>query len=124
MGLVKAILLSVAAIASAEADASLPEVRRSVAGTPVRSAALLVHPDELTDAWVDRAARLGLTTLAIHPCGGAQAARSLEDLLTRCRTPEFRRLVDRAWDAGLQVEYEAHVGSWLLPRAQIGRAHV
>jgi len=98
------------------ADASVPAVRRSVAGTPVRATALLVHPDELTDAWIDRAARLGLTTLAIHPCGGAHADRSLEDLLARCRTPEFRRLVDRAWATGVQVEYEAHVGGWLLPR--------
>jgi len=93
-----------------------PTVTRSLAGTPVRATALLVHPDELSDAWIDRAARLGVVTLAIHPCGGAHTDRSLEDLLARCRTPAFRRLVDRAWDSGLQVEYEAHVGSWLLPR--------
>jgi len=91
-------------------------VRRTVMGTPVRATALLVHPDELTAAWIDRAADLGVGTLSIHPCGGAEAVRSLEDLLVRCGTPAFRDLIDRAYERGLRVEYEAHVGSWLVPR--------
>lgn len=104
-------------VAELSSQMARPEVKRSVAATPVRAMALLVHPDELSETWIDRAARLGVTTLSIHPCGGAAADCSLEDLLARCRTPEFRRLVDSAWESGLQVEYEAHVGSWVMPRS-------
>jgi len=95
-----------------------PELKvvRTTAGTELRGTTLLIHPEELTETWIDRAAGLGATTLSLHPWGGGWAVRSLEDLLDRCRRPEFRRLVDLAWEKGLRVEYEAHVGSWLLPR--------
>ena len=106
--------------AQAAVPAATPVVGRQLAGTPVRASALLVHPDELTEKWIDRAARLGVTTLSVHPCGGAAADKSFEDLLAHCRTAEFRRLIDRAWTVGLRVEYEAHVGSWLLPRSLFG----
>ena len=78
--------------------------------------ALLVHPGEFTDRWIDRAAEMQLDTLAIHPTGGGDADRSLAALLRECETPGFRQRVDRACERGLKVEYQVHAGSWLLPR--------
>ena len=82
--------------------------------------ALLVHPDEFTDKWIERAKGLGVKTLSIHPEGGGAAVDSLTNLLAMCRTEEFRRRVDRATAAGVQVEYELHAGSWLVPRSLFG----
>ena len=81
---------------------------------------LLVHPDEFTDRWVDRAAALGIDTLAMHPEGGGHAIRSLEGLLKRLEDPVFRARIDRARAKGIEVSYEMHAASWLLPRALFG----
>jgi len=91
-----------------------PDIGRRVAGTAPR--ALLIHPDEFTDKWIERAKGLGVETLAIHPVGGGTAEASLKDLLALCRTADFRARVDRTKAAGLNVEYELHAGSWLVPR--------
>lgn len=82
----------------------------------VGNRALLVHPDEFTDKWIARATGLGVKTLSIHPVGGRKAFDSLTNLIDVCQTAEFRGLVDRAIESGLNVEYECHAGSWLLPR--------
>ena len=78
---------------------------------------LLVHSDEFTDKWVDRALKLGATRLSIHPVGGTKAVDSLEDLLKRLADPDFSRRIATARAKGLQVGFEMHAGSWLLPRA-------
>lgn len=77
---------------------------------------LLIHPQELGDAWIRRAKAAGADILALHPVGGKHAAESLEDLLRRLETEEFRALVDRARHAGLEIEYELHAASWMLDR--------
>lgn len=77
---------------------------------------LLVHPDEFTDKWIDRAAAIGLDVLAVHPVGGGNADKSLTNLLALCSQHDFRARVDRAIAKGLTVEYECHAGTWLLPR--------
>ena len=77
---------------------------------------LLIHPEELSKKWIDRAANLGIETLGIHPWGGKRAEASLYELVEQVKTDEFRALVDYAKECGLNVEYEMHAGSWLLPR--------
>lgn len=84
------------------------------AGPPTRT--LLVHPDEFTDTWIDRVAALGIDGLSLHPVGGAHAADSLNSLLKDLETPAFRARIDRARAKGIQVGYECHAASWLLPR--------
>lgn len=81
---------------------------------------LLVHPDEFTDRWIDRAAAIGLTSLEIHPTGGTNAAASLTALLGDLETSAFRARIDRARAKGLEIGYEFHAAGWLLPRDLFG----
>ena len=78
---------------------------------------LLVHPDEFTGRWIDRAAKLGVDRLSVHPAGGSAAVTSLSNLLVRLETPDFRSRVDEARRQGLEVGYEMHAAGWLLPRS-------
>lgn len=81
------------------------------------TSSILIHPDELTKKWIDRLAKLGVTTLGIHPRGGRWAEASLNDLLERLKTPEYRALLDYAAESGLEIAYEFHAAAILLPRA-------
>ena len=76
---------------------------------------ILVHPEELTEQWLDRMAEGGLDTLGMHPAGGMAAHETLQRAIDRHFTPEARRLAEAAEKRGITVEYEAHVMRWLLP---------
>lgn len=78
---------------------------------------ILIHPDELTEKWVDRMVSHGIHTLGIHPVGGKQAAHSLRELLALQETAHFRQLIDYARDKGLTVTYPLHAMSYLLDRS-------
>lgn len=77
---------------------------------------LIIHPEELSLKWIDRAVALGVDVLGLHPVGGRHAHESLEALLQRLETPEFRALLDTAAQKGLEIEYELHAASYLAPR--------
>lgn len=77
---------------------------------------MLIHPDELSKKWIDRLANAGVTAIGIHPPGGKVAAEQLKKLIERARTSEYRELIDYAHFRGLEVEYELHAASFLLPR--------
>ena len=78
---------------------------------------ILIHPEELTEKWIDRLSYAGVTTLGLHPRGGRAAEESLRDLLERLKTPEYRALLDYAADRGLEIAYEFHAAATLLPRS-------
>jgi hypothetical protein len=78
---------------------------------------MLIHPDELSRAWIDRLASAKIKAVGIHPCGGENAHKSLENFLELAKTSEFRSLIDYAKNIGLDVEYEFHAIGYLLPRA-------
>ena len=78
---------------------------------------LLIHPEELSRRWVDRLVDQGVEILGLHPVGGNNAAESAERLLRQVEDPTFRQLIDYACDRGLQIEYELHAASFLLPRS-------
>ena len=78
---------------------------------------LIIHPEELSEKWIDRAVALGVDVLGLHPVGGRHAHEYLAALLQRLETAEFRALLDTAAEKGLQIEYELHAGSFLAPRA-------
>ena len=80
------------------------------------TSSVLIHPDELTQAWIDRAASHRIDIIGIHPHGGKRAHVSLEALLELCETERFRALVDEVYDRGMRVEYEFHAAGYLLPR--------
>ena len=77
---------------------------------------MIIHPEELSKEWIDKLADAGITTLGIHPRGGAMAAESLKELVTDLQTPEYRELIDYARARGLEVVYEMHSMGYLLPR--------
>ena len=77
---------------------------------------LIIHPEELSRKWIDRAVALGVDVLGLHPVGGRHAHESLAALLQRLETAEFRALLDEAAAKGLEIEYELHAASYLAPR--------
>lgn len=77
---------------------------------------MLIHPNELSREWIDRLADAGVEAIGIHPYGGKKAISSLNDLLARLKTAEYRGLIDYARSRGLEVEYELHAAGYLLPR--------
>ena len=77
---------------------------------------ILIHPEELTKAWIDRMADAGISALGIHPWGGKHAVKSIESMLESLKTPEYRALLDYAAERGLEIEYEIHAAGYLLPR--------
>lgn len=77
---------------------------------------LLIHPEELSREWVDRLVAQGVDILGLHPVGGESAVDSARRLIVQMENPNFRSLIDYAWEKGLQVEYELHAASFLLLR--------
>jgi len=77
---------------------------------------LVIHPHELSRKWIDKMADMGVDTLGIHPVGGVKAHETLNELIERLNTAEFRNLIDYACRRGLSIEYELHAASYLLPR--------
>lgn len=84
----------------------------------MKNASLIIHPEELSRAWIDRVADAGIPTLALHPVGGVAAAKSLSDMVASLCTPEYRALLDYAAERGLSIEYEMHSARYLLPEAE------
>lgn len=77
---------------------------------------MIIHPDELSIRWIDKLAKAKITTLGIHPRGGAEAKQALEELVDQMKTPAYRKIIDYAKSKGLEIEYEMHTASYLLPR--------
>ena len=81
------------------------------------STSILIHPEELTKKWIDRAKRLGYDTLALHPRGGKRAPETLAEMLEWLKTDKYREMIDYAISIGLKIEYEFHAVGYLLPRS-------
>jgi hypothetical protein len=77
---------------------------------------ILIHPEELTEKWIDRLADEGIDTLGLHPAGGHKAYETLEALIKLVATQKFRSLIDYARSKGLNVEYEFHAAGYLVHR--------
>lgn len=77
---------------------------------------LLIHPDELTKKKIDIFKNLGLDIISIHPAGGETAHESLMNMLLMFEDEKFLKLIDYIKDSGMEVEYEMHAASFLLPR--------
>lgn len=77
---------------------------------------LLIHPEEVSEKWINKMVDLKVDTLAIHPWGGKNAYQTLENLLRQLEDPEYQKLIDYAVSCGLNVEYECHAAGYLLPR--------
>ena len=77
---------------------------------------LLIHPDELSDTWIRRAASHRIKRISLHPVGGKEAHHSLQDLIDRLKSSEYREKINQLMDVGVEIGYEFHAASYLLPR--------
>jgi hypothetical protein len=78
----------------------------------LKHAGVVVTPADFAGlSWIDFLRELGLNTLGIHSGGGT--GEQVLQRLGRTACNEFR---EQARAAGLEVEYELHAGSSLLPR--------
>ena len=77
---------------------------------------LLIHPEELSKKWIDRMADAKVDVLGLHPIGGEESHRHIENMLSLLKTDEYRALLDYAVSRGLKIEYEMHAASFLVPR--------
>ena len=77
---------------------------------------LIIHPHELTPRWIELAKKLKLERISLHPVGGKQAHENLRQFMQTLEDPSFRDSIDMLCDAGIEVGYEFHALSYLLPR--------
>lgn len=77
---------------------------------------LIAHPEELTKGEIAAFRAAGADVLGLHPVGGNKATSSLENLLIWLKTDKGRRLLSYARSLGLEIEYEMHAASFLVPR--------
>ena len=76
----------------------------------------IIHPDELNMRWLERAHAAGINVLGLHPVGGVHADESLRAMIEDEFLPERKALYARARELGMDIEYEMHALSYLLPR--------
>lgn len=77
---------------------------------------LIIHPHELTNRWVELAKELKLDRVSIHPVGGMSSHETLQELLKTIKDQNFRTQIDKLTNNGIEVGYEFHALSYLLPR--------
>ncbi len=82
----------------------------------------IIHPHELTHRWMELAYKLKLDRVSLHPVGGKQAHENLGAFLQTLQDPVFREKIDTLWSNGIEVGYEFHALSYLLPR-ELFRTH-
>ena len=81
---------------------------------------ILIHPDELDDAWCARVCASSLARFGLHPAGGAHADRTMDDLIRDL--PQLGERLARITECGIVIEHEMHALRWLLP-ASLFAAH-
>ena len=79
---------------------------------------LLVHPDELGELWISRLRGSDIKIVGLHPVGGKKAHESLEELRLDLLAGKFDRHFAALREMGIEIEFEAHAMSWLLPREE------
>ena len=77
----------------------------------------IVHPDEISKERIDSLKEAGIDCLGIHPVGGKDAYKTLENLVALLKTDEFRSLLDYAKECGIKIEYELHSMGYLMPKS-------
>ncbi len=96
-------------IPSAFADWRVPAAPPTGAGFQTRGVVLVPEDLSLAD-WPERAARAGLTTVALHH---GTSPKAVADFI---RSPAGRAFLAKCARLGLHVEYELHAMGELLPR--------
>lgn len=77
---------------------------------------IIIHPEELTDRMIEILKKTNMNVLGLHPVGGPEADKSLENLLALLKTEDFQEKLAKVRRLGIAIEYELHALAWLLPR--------
>ena len=77
---------------------------------------IIIHAQDAGDYWADRLEKSGLNVVGIHPAGGHDAHRSMEECIRLMQTSDWAKFTSRMEKAGIAVEYEMHALSWILER--------
>jgi len=81
---------------------------------PVPYRSVILTLQDLTETrWVPAMARAGLNSLMLH---AVRLPYDINQLITFWGCDAGRRLLDQCHEHGIQVEYEMHTASWLVPR--------
>jgi len=82
----------------------------------IKQKGVVIHPHELSDYWVERFLSTDLNLLGLHPVGGITGGKTIDKAIVWLKDSESKRLLNCLTDKGIDIEYEMHVLSWLLPR--------
>ncbi|MBQ8683687.1 MAG: DUF4838 domain-containing protein [Clostridia bacterium] len=77
---------------------------------------IVIHPDELSNYWLDRLEGTDINFLGIHPVGKSYHGETVAEAVEWVQKPETQQLLQRAEAMGIAVEYEMHALNWLIPR--------
>lgn len=81
-----------------------------------RQRGIVIHDTDCGEYWAERLEKSGLNTVGIHPAGGIDAHLTLAACMDFVRTERFAAFRRRMEKAGIDVEFEMHALSWILPR--------
>jgi hypothetical protein len=76
---------------------------------------------EIGDYWLHRLTGSGLDVVGLHPDGGSDAVDSLDKMLEMVKSPIFLDFAKGLAIAGIDLEFEAHTLSWMIPRSLFDR---
>lgn len=82
----------------------------------IKRRGIVIHAQDCGDYWAGRLEKSGLNVVGVHPAGGVDAHRSLEECIRFLGTADWRRFASRMEKAGIAVEFKMHALSWLLER--------
>ena len=77
----------------------------------------IISHKELDERMVERLSESGLDLIGIHPGGGEKANELLDEMLEYLNDPNFRSMLNRLEENGMELEYELHALNWLLPKS-------
>lgn len=82
----------------------------------IQQKGLIIHPEEISAYWNEQLLASSVNLLGIHPAGGLTAGKTIEDAIECLQEEETRQLLEQLISQGIDIEYEMHALSWLLPR--------
>ncbi|MBR3761619.1 MAG: DUF4838 domain-containing protein [Lachnospiraceae bacterium] len=77
---------------------------------------IVIHPEELTNQMIDILKKTNINVLGLHPVGGGEADKTLENFLQLFATKDFQDKLGQVRSLGIAIEYEMHALSWMMPR--------
>ena len=85
--------------------------------TKIKHRGVVIHPDEVSDYWNTLLSNTSLNLVGIHPVGGLSGEEHINEAIAILSTPKAKKAIAELINHGVDIEYEMHALSWLLPRS-------